>query len=606
MITPMKKATVLCVESARGETVEALRALGLLHVVQSPAPAGGESAATAARIDALHKAQRILAEAAPQGNGKRTAPRSERKADDGKARDDAAALAERVLALDAEREAAGKRLTELRAEEEAQEAFGEFDPDQLRALAAQGAAVSLFRMPRKMAATPTGAAFLRGAGVLRETGSELVGYVLGSTEGDGETLPEGLSLVAAPARRLSAVRADIHAAEETLRRAGETLAELAAQEAALKDGAAELETTREFQRVGESLAAHGAVASLDGFLPVAAVPALEKAAQTHGWALWVRDPEPGEKVPVSLTLPRWLRPVTVLFQGLGILPGYREIDASAVFLAFFSVFFAMIVGDAGYGALLLLAVLGLRRKFPKADARPFWLFGLFAAATLVWGALTGSWFAIEATHLPAAMRGLPWLKVDGNVMWICFLLGAVHLTIANLWNALVLWPDTKALAQVGWALMNWTMLFVAGQLVTGRPFPALAGVAGGVGLVLIIVFMLHRDEIKKEFINYPMLALNLVSALVDVMSYIRLFAVGMASAKIALNFNQMAMGLALPAWVKPLPALLVLLLGHGLNIVLGALSILVHAVRLNTLEFSTHVGLTWSGEPYRPFGGERG
>ena len=587
MITPMKKATVLCVESARGETVEALRALGLLHVVQAPAPAGGASAATAETIESARKALRLLAEAADPGDkasgaAPETAPEE---------------LVRRVLALDAAREDAEKRLTTLRAEEEAQEPFGDFDPAQLRALAERGAKVSLFRIARKAAAGPAWESFVHGGARILSNGS---GHVAGFVLGDLPALA-GIESVQPPARRLSEVRADIAAAEREALEAKASLTAAARGAARLEDWAASLEATHEFQRVGESIAAHGAVASLDGFLPAAKVPALEEAARANGWALWVRDPAPDEKVPVSLSLPRWLRPVTVLFQGLGILPGYREIDASAVFLAFFSVFFAMIVGDAGYGALLLLAVLGLRRKFPKADARPFWLFGLFAVATLVWGALTGSWFAIEPQHLPAAMRGIPWLKVDGNVMWVCFLIGAIHLTIANLWNAVVLWPDTKAFAQVGWALMNWTMLFVAGQLVTGRPFPAIAGVAGGIGLVLIIVFMLHRDEIKKEFINYPMLALNLVSALVDVMSYIRLFAVGMASAKIALNFNQMAMGLSLPAWVKPLPALLVLLLGHGLNIVLGALSILVHAVRLNTLEFSTHVGLTWSGEPYRPF-----
>ena len=592
MITPMKKVTVLCVESAREETVEALRALGVLHVVHGAAPAGAASAETAEKIESVRKACRILAEA---GEGHPPALRATPLIEGGETKE---GLVERVLALDAGREALEKRLAELRAEASAQEAFGEFDPAQLRTLAESGAKVSLFRIARKAAAGPAWESFVRGgAAILAEGSGHIAGYTLGDLPGD----LAGLEAVTPPARRLSEVRAAIAAAEDETRKTQASLAAVAGEAGGLAAWAESLEGTREFQRVGESLAAHGAVASLDGFVPAAKVAALEDKAREHGWALWVRDPEPDEKPPVLLSLPRWLRPVTVLFEGLGILPGYREVDSSAVFLAFFSIFFAMILGDAGYGALMFLTVLLLRRKFPKANAKPFWLFGLFAVATIVWGTLTGAWFGIEAQHLPRLLRGIPWLKEQSNIMWLCFLIGAIHLTIANLWNAAVLWPDTKAFAQVGWAMMNWTMFFVAGNLVTGSALPGLAIWMGVVGFVLIVVFMLHRDEIKKEFINYPMLALNLMSALVDVMSYIRLFAVGMASAMIAQNFNDMAFDLSLPGWAKPIPVLLVLLLGHGINLVLGALSILVHAVRLNTLEFSNHVGLTWSGEPYRPF-----
>ena len=589
MITPMKKATLLCLAADREKAVAALRDLGIVHVVTGGSPKSGaqspESSADAlAERDRALRVQRLLAEvdcdpkAAPSPQPPTPNPQS---------------LVSRALALDAAREAAEKRLAELRAEEAAQAPLGDFDPGQARALVAKGIPLSLFRAPAKETDIPASWTFLGGSATHRYYASLEQPHSLGNAEP-----------VPLPARSLSAVRADIAAAKESLAAARRDLAALAPQADSLPAYLDELSRSVEFRKVGESLADHGAVVSLDGFLPAARVSELRAAARVAGWALWIREPDPGEKVPVSLSLPRWLRPISVLFEGLGILPGYREVDVSAVFLVFFSFFFAMIVGDAGYGALLLLAVLGLRMKFRKASAKPFWLFGVFAVATIVWGALTGSWFAIAPEHLPAALRGLPWLKVDDNVMWLCFLVGALHLTIANLWNAAVLWPSKKAFAQVGWALMNWTMFFAAAQLVTGRPFPSFALALGGVGFLLIVLFMLDKEEIKTEWINYPMLVLNLVSALVDVMSYIRLFAVGMASAKIALNFNQMATSFDLPLWLKPLPVLLILLFGHGLNLVLGALSVLVHAVRLNTLEFSNHIGLTWAGEPYRPFGGK--
>ena len=81
----------------------------------------------------------------------------------------------------------------------------------------------------------------------------------------------------------------------------------------------------------------------------------------------------------------------------------------------------------------------------------------------------------------------------------------------------------------------------------------------------------------------------------------RLFAVGLASVKVAQNFNDMAVGLALPIWIKWIPLVLILLVGHVLNFAMAGLSILVHAVRLNTLEFSNHKGISWAGYAFTPF-----
>lgn len=98
-----------------------------------------------------------------------------------------------------------------------------------------------------------------------------------------------------------------------------------------------------------------------------------------------------------------------------------------------------------------------------------------------------------------------------------------------------------------------------------------------------------------------------MSALGDIISYVRLFAVGLASVKVAENFNAMATGLFADPhawWVTALMGLgaaLILVIGHGLNLAMAGLSILVHAVRLNTLEFSNHKGVTWSGYAFAPF-----
>ena len=98
-----------------------------------------------------------------------------------------------------------------------------------------------------------------------------------------------------------------------------------------------------------------------------------------------------------------------------------------------------------------------------------------------------------------------------------------------------------------------------------------------------------------------MLPLNVMSALGDIISYVRLFAVGYASLQVAQNFNRMALDLDLPIWAKIVPMVLILAVGHGMNFMLAGLAVLVHAVRLNTLEFSNHKGISWSGQAFRPF-----
>ena len=108
-------------------------------------------------------------------------------------------------------------------------------------------------------------------------------------------------------------------------------------------------------------------------------------------------------------------------------------------------------------------------------------------------------------------------------------------------------------------------------------------------------------KIKSEWFNYIILPLNIVSNFVDVVSYVRLFAVGAASFALANAFNQMAMDVGFGGFLSGLVASLILFFSHLLNILLSAMGVMVHGVRLNTLEFSGHIGVQWAGRKYIPF-----
>ena len=122
--------------------------------------------------------------------------------------------------------------------------------------------------------------------------------------------------------------------------------------------------------------------------------AVRAAAAAHGWGILLDDPRPGDDVPVDLRQAGWVRPIRVVFDFLNIYPGYWEWDVGWVFLPFFSLFFAMIVGDAGYALLLLVAHGVLQWRFKKVPAHVFHMMYIVGGVTLVWGVITGSYFGI--------------------------------------------------------------------------------------------------------------------------------------------------------------------------------------------------------------------
>ena len=126
-----------------------------------------------------------------------------------------------------------------------------------------------------------------------------------------------------------------------------------------------------------------------------------------------------------------------------------------------------------------------------------------------------------------------------------------------------------------------------------------------IGVALIVLFMLKPSEFKTGWTGLALLPLNLVSNFTDVVSYVRLYAVGAAGFAIANAFNGMILPMISGSPVKlvamGIVGAVLLFAAHALNILLCVMSILVHAIRLNTLEFSNHKGITWSGEAYKPF-----
>lgn len=585
MIVPMQHVSILCLKQDETKTLEALRDLGLLHVSQSTSQSDSLSKETDAVRDAEAALSALrLAHTHVHGHKKPIDPPHD--------------LVKAVNEKLHRRQEAEEQLAHCHHEIAVLEPFGNFDPSALDELRAQGIHVKLLRISDPHALEiPEGVA-------LQEISSSNKGHCMVAISREDFEI-DG-TIAALPERTLSECIQEEKALQTELRDIESELRALSVHADSLEAQLLERKDQLVFSQTKAALAQHGEVSALKGFCPKNKVEAISQAAKEQGWAIQVREPTSEEEVPTLLHLPRWVQPVKAVLKVLSILPGYREADISAVFLVFFSIFFAILIGDAGYGLLFLGITIFARFKLPKAPAYPFVLFTVLSTTTLIWGSITGNWFGIEPEHLPALLQA-PYLEIfQGEeardlVIRLCFIIGAVHLTIAHVWNAIALYPSLKALAQIGWVGLVWSMFFTALNMVLDASLPVWFAPLILASVALILLFMTSPKDLKAEWINHAMFPLSMVNCFVDIVSYIRLFAVGLATLSVAASFNDMAMQIGVNRiWTVPIFAL-ILILGHGLNIVLCALGILVHGVRLNTLEFSLHKNVEWKGFAYKPF-----
>ena len=603
MIVPMKQLTLLCSPVGRDTVLDALRALGCVHITAEIRDSEGIRRA-AAKVAAAEQALRILDIAEKNGTFAFRPDASSDIAAKSTAdilKDDALISAPAGV-TDVIRTA--EVITRLRDDARSLTVlagryapFGDVSPETLAALADAGIAMTLLRCPVAAADRLPKEAFRF---------REFAGFVYAAVQGTPD-LPDGTEILPPPPMSLDAIADQAIAAGMiadrrvlALQKSSEALRPKLEQARDIADDA------RTIAEVAANLRSEGEVLWLRGYIPQRRTDAFEAKARDEGWGYVFDAPaENDPNVPVLMEPPKGFKSIGALFKGLGILPGYSEGDCSVPFYAFFSLFFAMLVGDAGYGAIMLTAVLLSWIKFRKsATAKPlFVILTVFCLATVLWGVLSGTYFGIVKSSLPETFRSIPtvdWLGNDSNIMFLCFLIGALHISLARIWNAILRFPSIKALGEIGWLGVTWSMfMIVAGIVVSWYTRPDWAWALLGGSVILILIPLL--TDIKHEGVSIGMLPLNVISAMGDIISYVRLFAVGLASVKVAENFNAMALGLDLPMIPRILAVCAILLVGHGLNLAMGALSILVHAVRLNTLEFSNAKGITWSGLPYVPF-----
>ncbi|WP_149494916.1 V-type ATP synthase subunit I [Roseiconus lacunae] len=369
------------------------------------------------------------------------------------------------------------------------------------------------------------------------------------------------------------------------------------------------------------------VFALEAWVPELHVDELARYAHKNGFVFSNRPPTPEESPPTLMrNTPRVEAGEDLV--NFYMTPGYWTWDPSGIVFISFAIFFAMILADAGYATVLGLMLLVVWRKLGRPNTtdaifanaadieqgeplperttgqrfRPVLL--MIVLSSMIYGVMVGSYFGLT----PSTDSVLGYLHVldinDSHLMMgVAVFVGALHVVLANIMDARRYQDWRDGLSSFGWAAaVGGGLLFAAGTAIPLVAGLKLIGVLVGIaGLLLVLLYTARHEKPLKRLLG-GLLGLTKVSAAFgDVLSYLRLFALGLASASLATAFNDMASGIysSMPRFGL-IAALLVLLFGHALNLLLGVSSGVIHGLRLNVIEFFNW-GLKDEGRRFTPF-----
>ncbi len=636
MIVPMKKISLMVMGDKKRETLKKLRKAGILHI-EIAEGSGKRIDELKEQTALLESAVFILSEKKLKGIEQKEASCSE-----------ALAAAEEITSLAEEKKNLLNERLILTSELERVKAWGDVNPDDLDALLKSGVDISLYEMPKaEYDALPETVKT-----VSMEKTKNSVKFALIKLCDEDEEIINSLKSYRfeLPEISTSAMKQKI----ETINKSAEVIDNKISGYAELRDSiknavkACEKEIEFEVYATGmadESLSESNekdiSVAYFTGYVEEENLSHLKEIAKENSWGLLIEDPTEEDNVPTKLKNNKFVSLIYPLTDFLGTVPGYFEYDISGWFLGFILIFFGIIFGDGVYGLLITAAAAALiiKAKKSKKEIPPaFLLVGLFGISTILWGTVTCTWGGLPAENLPVFLQkisipvisnvyadkiwypfwtnGTAGLTTAQNLQIFCFSLALIQLVIAHLKVAKRNRKSIKILGDIGSILQLVGIFYVVlsfvvnpevfsfGLVIGGIPVGTVALVLVIVGFVMSFIFANYEGSIVKSILeslkNIVSVLLGVVNVFSDIVSYIRLWAVGLAGAAISATVNELASPM-LGNFMFMIIAIVLLVFGHGLNMILNVLSVIVHGIRLNTLEFSSHLDMSWSGHKFKPF-----
>ena len=597
MIVKMKKVSLVVLDSERSSALDKLRDLGVMHIEREYKSSDDLTSLTERK--ALFERCLISLKGDEGKNPVRMKSFSEAE----ELVDEISVILEKIRILGEEKEKAKKDILNL-------EPWGDFNPADIIELGSKGIGLGFYELTNEIFSEVSDKIEYFPVNQIKNTHYVAV---LESDEGKEVLYSAGADAHAAvlPEAGLEELKKTVSEKEAAVKTLEDKLEALSVKKQVIAGGIEEIDERISFEEVNADMGLEDAFAYLSGFVPVDRIDNLKKSASDNSWALVLKDPEEEEMPPTLLRNPKWVTMIKSLFSFLDITPGYREADISMFFLMFFTVFVAMIVGDAGYGLVFLGMTVLFKIKIKNMPGQVFALLFVLSFATVVWGVITGTWFgSSELAKIPVlSMFIIPEIAsfgpedTSGLIKEICFYLGMAHLMIGLLISFIRKMPSLVAVAEIGWMLILVAAYFAARFFVLASPMSSLTMPVFIAGFVLVVLFSEQSGNVFKGILMgvawSPMKILDSVTMFSNLVSYIRLFAVGLATVAVAQSFNAMASGF--DGISGMIISAVILFVAHAFNMCLALLSIIVHGVRLNTLEFGGAVGLEWSGYGYAPF-----
>ena len=605
MITKMKKLTFLVYHKEYEEFLNSLRELGVVHIVEKQQGAADNTELQ----ENIRLSNRLAATLKLLQNQKHE--KNAVIATEGGTVARGMQVLDEVDALQTEHGKLSQQLQSYAKEKEALEAWGNFEPDNVQKLKNAGYVIGFYSCSEGNYKEEWETEY--NAMIVKRISSKVFFVTL--TKG-GQEVDLDVEQAKLPAYSLAHLETLYNTTEQAVEENEKKLVTLSETEIpSLKAALKELQNQIEFSKVvlSSEQTAGDKLMLIEGWAPAFSQVEIEAYLNDAHVYYEITDPMPGDNVPIRLNNKgffAWFEPICKLY----MLPKYNELDLTPFFAPFFMVFFGLCLGDSGYGLFLFLGATAYRllaKKVTPSMKSIISLIQVLSASTFFCGLLTGTFFGANIYDLdwPIVQRLKHAVLMDNNDMFrLSLILGVIQILFGMVLKAVnqtIQFGFKYAIATIGWIILlvstAVSALFASSELLSmgGTAYKVVLCISGA------MIFLFNTPG-KNIFMNIGLGlwdSYNMVTGLLgDVLSYVRLFALGLSGGILAGVFNSLAVGMSPDNVIAgPIVMVLIFVIGHAINMFMNVLGAMVHPMRLTFVEFFKNSGYEGGGKEYKPF-----
>ena len=605
MITKMKKLTFLVYHKEYEDFLNSLRELGVVHIVEKQQGVADNTELQ----ENIRLSNRLAATMKLLQNQKHE--KNAVIATEGGTAGRGMQVLDEVDTLQTEHGKLSQQLQSYAKEKEALEAWGNFEPTDIQKLKDAGYVIGFYSCSEGNYKEEWETEY--NAMIVNRISSKV--FFVTVTKA-GQEVDLDVEQAKLPAYSLARLETMYDTTEQAIEENEKKLVALSETEIpSLKAALKELQGQIEFSKVvlSSEQAAGDKLMLIEGWAPAFSQVEIEAYLNDAHVYYEITDPVPGDNVPIRLNNKgffAWFEPICKLY----MLPKYNELDLTPFFAPFFMIFFGLCLGDSGYGLFLFLGATAYRliaKKLTPSTKSILSLIQVLAVSTFFCGLLTGTFFGANIYDLdwPIVQRLKHAVLMDNNDMFrLSLILGVIQILFGMVLKAVnqtIQFGFKYAIATIGWIILlvstAVSALFSSSELLSmgGTAYKVVLCISGA------MIFLFNTPG-KNIFMNIGLGlwdSYNMVTGLLgDVLSYVRLFALGLSGGILAGVFNSLAVGMSPDNVIAgPIVMVLIFVIGHAINMFMNVLGAMVHPMRLTFVEFFKNSGYEGGGKEYKPF-----